>query len=101
MAFVAPITPFDQIQYANRTALANQKKKDIQGVNAIPSAHLYAKEEDLWENYVKRQWPHLPNYRGSRYKNRPDKEKKPLHSHTGEEAEAQITGKGQNFNESI
>ncbi len=47
MGYIGPITPFDYIQYANRTVEAARKKKKIQAVSMVPTVQSYV-DESKW-----------------------------------------------------
>ena len=100
MGYIAPVTPYDYIQYANRTVEAARKEKEIQAVSLIPNVQFQWNEASGWESYVKGRWPQWPE------KNRRPKQvsqmyKKQGESKVTEEAKAKITGKGLNINEVI
>ena len=100
MGYIAPVTPYDWIQYANRTTAATRKKKEVHAVKLTPAIQFNLYEAGGWEDYVKGQWGHglekqrhLP--RGSQAYEK-QRESKAI-----EEARAKITGKGLNINEVI
>ena len=100
MGYIAPITPFDYIQYANRTVAATQKKREIHAVSLVKAVPFHLNEANGWESYLKAQWPQLSE------KNRRPKQvnqvyKKQEESTATKEAKAKITGKGLNINEVI
>src|SRR4051812_30225024 len=97
MGNIAPITPFDQIQYANRTVEANRKGKEITGVKPVPATNLNVHSESEWERFMNNQLPQWSDQR--RQKNRNQVYKKQADSKEKEEAKAKITGKGQHINE--
>lgn len=100
MGYIGPVTPYDYIQYANRTVEAARKDKKIQAVSLIPTIQSNVDETTGWENYVRGRWL-----------NWPEKTKRPAHtsqaykkqgdSKATEMAKAKITGKGLNINEVI
>lgn len=100
MGYIAPVTPYDYIQYANRTVEATRKEREIQAVSLIPTVKLHLDEASGWESYVKGQWPHWPE-KSRRFKQLNQAYKKQGKSKATEEAKAKITGKGLNINEVI
>lgn len=97
MSYIAPITPFDQIQYANRTVEGARQGKGIKDVNEIQKANLNPKSEDEWSHGMSSQWPLQPDIRRQKkgkqaYREQDDSKEKA-------ENKAKITGKGQRFNE--
>lgn len=100
MGYIAPVTPYDYIQYANRTVAAARKEREIPAVSNIPTVKFQLNETSGWESYVKGQWSNWPEknqrpkYAGQAYKKQGE-------SKATEEAKAKITGKGLNINEVI
>jgi hypothetical protein len=97
MGYVAPITPYDHIQYANRTVGAARKEKAIHEIASIPATNLYLQEEDEGISFAKRLWPNLPDKRRKKNRNQVYKQS----TKATEEAKAKITGKGMHINEVI
>ena len=52
MGYIAPITPFDYIQYANRTVAATKRKREIQAVSLVKAVPFHLNEANEWESYV-------------------------------------------------
>lgn len=100
MGYIAPVTPYDYIQYANRTVEAARKEREIQAVSLIPTVQFHLNEVSGWESYVKGKWPHWPE-KNRRPKHISRAYKKQGESKATEEAKARITGKGLNINEVI
>lgn len=101
MGYIGPVTPYDYIQYANRTVEAARKEKKIQAVSMIPTVQSYADDElSGWESYVRGRWSNWPE-RKQRTTNANQAYKKQGDSKAKELAKAQITGKGLNINEAI
>ena len=97
MGYIPPITPFDQIQYANRTVEAHRKGKEIPGVTPIPPTNLNVHEESEWERAMNSQLPQWSDKHGQ--KNRNQANKKQEDSKEKKDVKAKITGKGQHINE--
>ena len=100
MGYIAPVTPYDYIQYANRTVAATKKKREIQAVSLVKSVPFHLNEANEWESYVNAQWPQWSE------RNRHPKKVNQVYKKQGEsaatkEAKAKITGKGLNINEVI
>ena len=60
MGYIAPVTPYDYIQYANRTVAAARKERKIPAVSTIPTVTFQLNETSGWESYVKGQYPNWP-----------------------------------------
>ena len=60
MGYIAPVTPYDYIQYANRTVAAARKEREIPTVSTIPTVKFHLNETSGWESYVKGQYPNWP-----------------------------------------
>ena len=100
MGYIAPVTPYDYIQYANRTVEATRKEREIHAVSLIPTVKFYSNEANGWKSYVKGQWSRWPE-KNRRPKHVSRAYKKQGESKATEEAKAKITGKGLNINEVI
>ena len=100
MGYIAPVTPYDYIQYANRTVAAARKERKIPTVSTIPTVTFQLNETSGWESYVKGQYPNWPEKK-RRPKYAAQAYKKQGESKETEEAKAKITGKGLNINEVI
>ncbi len=100
MGYIAPVTPYDLIQYANRTTAATRKKKEIHAVKPTPAIQFNLYEESGEEGYVKGQWGNVSE-KHRRLTQGSQAYQKQRESKAIEEARAKITGKGLNINEVI
>ncbi len=100
MGYVAPVTPYDVIQYANRTVAATRKKKEIHAVKLTPAIQFNLYEAGGEEGYIKGQWGQgFEKHRRLIHESRAYKKQR--ESKATEEARAKITGIGLNINEVI
>jgi hypothetical protein len=100
MGYIAPVTPYDWIQYANRTVAATRKKKAVHAVKFTPAIQFHLYEESGEEGYVQGQWGNVSEKR-RRLAHGSQAYQKQRESKAIEEAKAKITGKGLNINEVI
>lgn len=100
MGYIAPVTPYDYIQYTNRTVEAARKEKKIQEVSLIPNVQLFLNEASGWIGYVNGKWPPYSE-KNRRQQNVSHVYKKQGESKAIEKAKAKITGKGLTINEVI
>ncbi|RID83613.1 hypothetical protein D1953_14985 [Peribacillus asahii] len=99
MGYIASVTPYDYIQYANRTVGAGRRDKVVNRTIAAPPIKPYAREEIEGEHFMKHQWNRQRHngrqgYENSMYVNR-------VHPKMIENTKARITGKGLYINELI
>jgi hypothetical protein len=100
MGYIAPITHYNYLQYANRTESENKKTSPfVQGVNAIIPVKFYT-QTDEWEDQPRDETPQeepkrkFPFYIQNKYK-------KQVEAKIIQKTTAEITGKGRLFNEMI
>lgn len=91
MGYIAPITPFERMQYANR--LQKFDKKNVSAL--LPTLHtkLYVNDEE-WERAMKKKEKMYT-------KARPKYTVLGVKEHISENIKAEITGKGINFNQVV
>ncbi|WP_110929119.1 hypothetical protein [Bacillus massiliglaciei] len=97
MGYIAPVTNFSYIHYANRTEEAGLKKRQVDETAPIFQAYLLKKEEELfgkahaWADQLRKKEKKRAAYSWTK-KNK---------VYVSEETVAAVTGKGLNFNDAI
>lgn len=99
MGYIAPVTPYDYIQYANRTFGAVRRDKVVNRTIAAPPIKPYVREEIEGEHFMKHQWNRQQHDRRQKYENSLYVNR--VHPKMIENTKARITGKGLYINELI
>ncbi|MFJ8244396.1 hypothetical protein [Peribacillus asahii] len=99
MGYIAPVTPYDYIQYANRTFGAVRRDKVVNRTIAAPPIKPYVREEIEGERFMKQQWNRQQHDRRQKYGNSLYVNR--VHPKMIENTKARITGKGLYINELI
>jgi hypothetical protein len=98
MGYIAPITQFDYIQYANRTVEAGDKVRIVNGITPIQPIRFDQVLEDESRRLKNLDPVHLYN---EERLNGASTHQNPLFMKVKDELRAKMTGKGGYFNEVI
>ncbi|MGG4267283.1 hypothetical protein [Peribacillus simplex] len=98
MGYIAPVTQFDYIQYANRTLGAKEKVRIVKGTKPIQPIRfdqVLEEEMESFEGFDQVQYHNRERTYGAGAK------ENQMGIRTSEESTAEMTGKGWYFNESV